>query len=133
MRKNWLARGEANAVKTGARRAAAVWARTFRARPIVPDAEFQSADEPYPGHWRRFPERWLPAGGAPETAVAAAVAELPETWQQVLLRHDVAGLPDAQVAAGLELDVEQERDILARARAAVRDRLENARVKGQGP
>jgi hypothetical protein len=43
MRKNWLA---------------AAWAHGFRAKPLVPDAAFQATNEPYPGHWRRFPQPW---------------------------------------------------------------------------
>jgi hypothetical protein len=63
----------------------------------------------------------------------AALAELPDTWRAVLLGHDGAvreraGSPpdDAAVAAGLGLTVAQERDILTRARAALRDAVDRA-------
>ena len=127
MRRNELGRIEASTVRRVARRVGAVGARWFRPRPLVPDDAFQDASEPYPGHWRRFPETWPHKGDADPTAVRAALAGLPETWRAVLLRRDVEGLDDAQVAAELGLTVEQERDILDRARAALRDRLDPGR------
>ncbi|HXT87720.1 MAG TPA: hypothetical protein VN714_00525 [Trebonia sp.] len=123
MRKNWLA---------------AAWAHGFRAEPLVPDAAFQGTNEPYPGHWRRFPEPWpsAPAGepGADarttqhHAAAEAALAGLPALWRRVVLARDLARCADQQVAADLGLTVKQVRDILARARAAVRDELDRART-----
>jgi RNA polymerase sigma-70 factor, ECF subfamily len=119
MRKNWLA---------------AAWARWFQAEPLVPDAAFQGASEPYPGHWRRFPDFWPaaraaePGAQAPrsgqQAAVAAALAGLPDLWRRVVLAHDGAGRDDQQVADEFELTGAEVRDILARARAALRDRLD---------
>jgi RNA polymerase sigma factor (sigma-70 family) len=126
MRKNWLA---------------AAWAHWFRARPLVPDAAFQTMNEPYPGHWRRFPGPWPGApGGAPDAdartaqdhaAVEAAFAGLPARWRHVVLARYLARCDDQQVAADLGLTVKQVRDILARARAAVRDELD--RVQTDAP
>ena len=127
MRKNELGRIEASTVRRVASRVGAVGACWFRPRPLVPDDAFQDASEPYPGHWRRFPEPWPPASGADPAAVAAALATLPGTWRGVLLRRDVVGLDDEQVAAELGLTVAQERDILTRARTALRDRLDPGR------
>lgn len=127
MRKNELGRIEASTVRRVARRVGAVGARWFRPRPLVPDGAFQDASEAYPGHWRRFPEPWPPDSGAHPAVLRDALATLPGRWRGVLVRRDVEGLDDAQVAAGLGLTVEQERDILARARAALRDRLDAAR------
>lgn len=140
MRRNALARIEGNAVMVGVRRATAVAGRCFRPRRVVPDAAFQDADDPAPGHWRRFPEPWLGGTGEDEAhtrALHAALEELPETWRRIVLRHD--GTPadpaptdaapadiDVVLARDLGLTVEQERDILARARAALRDRLDDA-------
>jgi RNA polymerase sigma-70 factor, ECF subfamily len=128
MRKNWLAGITANAVVRGARTVTALAGRWFRSRPVVPDAAFQSTTEPYPGHWREFPEPWSTTSPA---QVQAALAELPDTWRTVVLHHDSAvreraGTPpkDDAVAAGLGLTVAQERDILARARAALRDAVD---------
>lgn len=138
MRKNWLS---------------VPWTHRFRAQPVVPDAAFQGAAEPYPGHWRRFPEPW-PAGPAArpgtaarpgdeartsealasvrQAALDAGLADLPELWRHVVIAHDVAHRDDQQVADDLDLTLDQERDILARARAAVRDRLDRAWADGPG-
>jgi RNA polymerase sigma-70 factor, ECF subfamily len=125
MRKNWLA---------------AAWASWFRAKPLVPDAAFQDTTEPYPGHWRRFPEPWpaAPTGRSGRRARAAeqrmaldaALTGLPQLWWRVLTAHDVTGRADQQVADELGLTLEQERDILARARAAVRDQLDRTQTDG---
>jgi RNA polymerase sigma-70 factor (ECF subfamily) len=124
MRKNWLS---------------AAWAHWFRAEPLVPDAAFQDETEPYPGHWRRFPDPWpsaTTAGPHGQTQaqrhaeVEAAFAELPELWRHVVLVRYLARGDDPQVAADLGLTVDQVRDILARARAAVRDRLDRIRTDG---
>jgi RNA polymerase sigma-70 factor (ECF subfamily) len=115
MRKNWLA---------------AAWAHRFRAKPLVPDAAFQGTDEPYPGHWRRFPEPWpsAPACEPDATQAEAAFAGLPALWRRVVLARNRAPRSDQQVAADLGLTVKEVRDILARARAAVRDELDRART-----
>jgi hypothetical protein len=130
MRKNWLGRAEANAVRRGTRGVFAVAGRWFRARPIVPDSAFQDQGEPYPGHWRHAPQPWQQAARPGAKQVLAAFEELPVTWRRVLLRHDGrrpapaerAGLDDT-VAGELGLTVDQERDLLTQARAALRDRL----------
>jgi RNA polymerase sigma-70 factor (ECF subfamily) len=124
MRRNWLGLG-------------AVWARRFRPRPLVPDAAFQDAAEPYPGHWRRFPAAWASPSSAQDAALEdpvlrAALDELPGTWRRVLLARDATGRTDTEVAAELGLTVAEERAILTRARAAVRDRLDDVQST-EGP
>jgi RNA polymerase sigma-70 factor (ECF subfamily) len=119
MKKNWLA---------------TTWSRWFRPEPLAPDAAFQDESEPYPGHWRDFPEPWqLPGAGEARAELLAvmdaAVADLPELWRLVLMAR--AQGDDQQVAAELGLTVAQERDVLTRARAAVRDRLDRARIGGR--
>jgi RNA polymerase sigma-70 factor, ECF subfamily len=106
----------------------------------VPDAAFQGTNEPYPGHWRRFPESWPSAPtGEPgaharttqhHAAVEAAFTGLPALWRHVILARYLARCDDQQAAADLGLTVKQVRDILARARAAVRDELDQARTAG---
>ena len=127
MKKNWLA---------------SAWSRWFRPEPLVPDAAFQDEAGPYPGHWRRFPEPWpaVPATGPdpgagaaaawPRAALAAALAGLPGPWRRVVAARAAADGDDQRVAADLGLTARQERDILARARAAVRDQLDQARPDG---
>lgn len=124
MRKNWLAGAETNSIRNGARRVAAAWARRFRQRPLVPDEAFQDQDEPYPRHWRRFPDQWPATGPVQRAAAQAALDELPDTWRRVLMGRDVRGRSDVQVASELNLSLDQERDILTEARAAVRARLD---------
>lgn len=105
MRKNALARLEANTVARGL----GAWAgRWFRSRPVVPDDAFQDQDEPYPGHWREFPTSW--EGEVSRQELDEALATLPKPWREALLRPSAR--PDAQ-----------ERDLVARARAALRDAL----------
>ena len=125
MRKNWLFY---------------LWSHWFRTRPLVPDAEFQTGCEAYPGHWRRFPEPWPdanaePAGGQRVSelsdAVDAALGELPSFWRRVLIARGLAAGDDRRVAAQFGLTLRQERDILARARAAVHDRLDGIRTGGR--
>jgi RNA polymerase sigma-70 factor (ECF subfamily) len=123
MRRNVPLRMAANTIAHVGRRAGAVGARWFRA-PLVPDPAFQDDGEPYPGHWRRFPEPWPSAGTSAD--LAAALDALPEMWREVLLRRDGAGHDDARVAEELRLTVAQERDVLARARAELRARLDAA-------
>lgn len=90
---------------------------------MVPESQFQDADEPYPGHWRQFPASWPQVGQEARDTVLAALDELPDTWRRVLEQRDVFGRTDAQVAAALGLSVEQERDIVTAARAALRARV----------
>src|SRR5260370_24504264 len=48
--------------------------RWFAPTPTVPPSRFQDAVEPFPRHWRRFPEPWAmvdPADPKPVTASAA--------------------------------------------------------------
>ena len=124
MRKNWLA---------------AAWAHGFRATPLVPYAAFQGTGEPFPGHWRRFPEPWpsAPAGEpdadgrtAQHTRQQRPRFRAPGLWRRFVLARYPARRGDQQVAADSGLTVEEVRDILARARAAVRDELDQARTDG---
>ena len=133
MRKDALARAVSHAVRRPGRGAKAVWARWFRLRPLVPDAAFQDAGDHFPAHWRRFPEAWSADVSHDEgrrATLRTAVDALPGTWREVLLRHDAAGQSDEQVAHALGLTAEQERDLLAQSRAAVRDALDRPAAEG---
>jgi RNA polymerase sigma-70 factor (ECF subfamily) len=123
MRKNGLAWLEANTVARGVRARAGRW---FRRRPVVPDSAFQDPSDPYPGHWREFPQEW--PGPVTSDQIREALATLPPTWRVVLLRHDgpSGDTADDAVAAESGLTVAQERDILTAARAALREALDAA-------
>ena len=127
--KRWLARA---AAATSARseeprnRFARRTARWFRPARAVPAERFQDAGEPYPDHWRRFPEPWQAVGpDDPEVrdVLAAALAELPPTWREVLVARDVSGRDPGEVGRRFDLTPRQQRAILNRARAELRDRL----------
>jgi RNA polymerase sigma-70 factor (ECF subfamily) len=94
------------------------------------DSRFQGPDEPYPRHWRSGPTPW-PAGSADDPAVRErldrAVRSLPPLWRAVLLARDGDRRPAGQVAADLGISLAQQRRILNRARAAVRDEVAGRR------
>jgi RNA polymerase sigma-70 factor, ECF subfamily len=94
--------------------------------PTVPASRFQATGEPFPDHWREFPAPWPPLDPAEREARAAlraALEALPETWREVILARDSLDRDPANVGRRLELTPAQERAILNRARATVRDRL----------
>ena len=125
--KSWLARAAAATVLRGeGSTRIARWSRWFHRAGPVPDREFQGPDEPYPGHWRHFPEPW-PSASATDPGVPPrlreALDELPATWRAVVNQRDVEGRPGEDVARRLGISVERQRSILTMARAALRDRL----------
>jgi RNA polymerase sigma-70 factor, ECF subfamily len=132
--KAWLARAAATTVLRGeGRTRIARWARWFRRASPVPDSAFQGSDEPYPGHWRHWPEPWPPAVAADPAVrerLHEALDELPVMWRAVVHRRDVAGRPSEDVADELGITVEQQRRILTMARAALRDRLADLLSRG---
>ncbi|HET9421426.1 MAG TPA: sigma-70 family RNA polymerase sigma factor [Nocardioides sp.] len=93
---------------------------------VDPDA-FQAAGEPWPGHWRTFPEQW------PEEAllasevrdvVAAAVRRLPPQQRAVLTLRDIEGCTGPETCALLDLSESNQRVLLHRARARLRKELD---------
>jgi RNA polymerase sigma-70 factor (ECF subfamily) len=132
--KGWLGRAEASTVLRGRRGSRiARWSRWFSRTGPVAERNFQGAGDPYPGHWREFPTPWPPA--APDDVIMRerlreALDALPPTWRAVVHEHDVGGRSDAEIAAELGLTEAQERDILTRAREALRDRLAEPDPRG---
>jgi RNA polymerase sigma-70 factor (ECF subfamily) len=125
--RTWLARAAANTALRGEepRTRFARWtARWFDRTPSVPESRFQGPDEPYPHHWREFPEPWpdIEPDAEPDV-VAAALDELPATWRAVVVARDALGQDPAEVSARLGLTARQQRAILNRARAMMRHRL----------
>jgi RNA polymerase sigma-70 factor (ECF subfamily) len=53
-----------------------------------------------------------------------AVAQLPEGYREILLLHDVEGYTHEEIAQALEIEASTSRSQLARARAAIRSKLE---------
>ncbi len=98
--------------------------------PAVDADRFQSAHEPFAGHWRRYPPRW---GASPdvvaedrETVRAAmrAIAALPPVQQAVIRMRDLQGLGSDEVCEILEVSPANQRVLLHRARSRVRTALE---------
>ena len=125
--RSWLARAVAGTAARGdGRTRVARWSRWFPRTGPVDDSEFQGPDEPYPRHWRRFPDPWPPVSavdGAVRRRLQAAVDQLPATWRAVVRQRDVAGRDPEHVADDLGISIEQQRKILNQARAALRDQL----------
>jgi RNA polymerase sigma-70 factor (ECF subfamily) len=123
-----LARAVASTVVRGEepRNRFARWSRWFPATPAVDEARFQGADDPYPRHWREFPGPWPPvdpADPAVRTHLRDAIGELPGAWQAVVRQRDVEGRGAAEVSTDLGLTAEQQRAMLNRGRAFLRERL----------
>lgn len=119
----WLARAAADTALRSEepRTRFARWtARWFARPPTVPASSFQGPDEPYPRHWRRFPEPWT---GIDPAALRAALDELPATWRAVIVARDALGQDASEVSARLGLTEQQQRAVLNRARAMLRQRL----------
>ena len=98
--------------------------------PTVDPSRFQGPNEPFPGHWREWPDPWP----EPEDAAlarelrqraGAALAELPERQRVVLALRDIEGYDTAEVCSILDITAANQRVLLHRARAHVRRRLEN--------
>ncbi len=101
----------------------------LEAGPTVDPARFQGPGEPYPGHWRQFPDPWP----SPESEVMrqevratlqAALDDLPPRQRVVITLRDVDGYTSDEVCAMLDISPANQRVLLHRARAAVRLRLE---------
>jgi RNA polymerase sigma-70 factor (ECF subfamily) len=124
----WLSRAVANTALRGEdrRNRVARWSRWFPATPTVDGSRFQGPSEPYPRHWREFPEPW-PSREAVDPTVRAelrdAMSELPRTWRNVVQQRDIQGRSPADVSKDLQIDAAQQRHMLNRARAVLRDRF----------
>jgi RNA polymerase sigma-70 factor (ECF subfamily) len=102
---------------------------TGSGEPTVDPRRFQSASDPFPGHWWEAPAVWP----APESGVlgqevrellVAALAELPERQRIVIALRDAEGWPSEEVCELLGITAANQRVLLHRARAVVRGKLE---------
>ncbi|WP_123023618.1 RNA polymerase sigma factor [Mycolicibacterium stellerae] len=99
----------------------------------VDPARFRPADDQYPGHWRQdeapapFPD--TPEGsvlGDELVAVARReLAKLPERQRMVVTMRDMLDFDSAEVRELLDISVANQRVLLHRGRAAVRQVLED--------
>ena len=98
--------------------------------PAVDADRFQSAHEPFPGHWRRYPRPW---GASPDVVAEdretvrmamQAIAELPPVQQAVIRMRDLQGMDSDEVCEILEVSPANQRVLLHRARSRVRAALE---------
>ena len=99
----------------------------------VDPARFRAADDPYPGHWRPdevpspFPD--TPEGSVlGDELIAVARRELdklPERQRAVVTLRDMLGFDSVEVRALLDISAANQRVLLHRGRAAVRQVLED--------
>src|SRR2546423_11272 len=99
--------------------------------PTVDPDRFRGPDDPYPGHWRRFPDPWPPPSPESEVVsrevrslVEAAGDGLPPPPRVVVTFRGIDGYTSEEVCAILGVSAANQRVLLHRARAAVRGRLE---------
>jgi RNA polymerase sigma-70 factor, ECF subfamily len=94
--------------------------------PAVDPARFMR-DGPYPGHWASFPadpaERAL--GAEVREHIARAIGELRSPQREVIVLRDVEGWSAEEVCDALDLTPGNQRVLLHRARAKVRQALED--------
>lgn len=132
--RTWTLRIVANIARDRAVREA----RTIPFSTFEPDGDersvgperFRAVNEPYPDGWRTFPADWrtLPEarllGRETLEVVASAIAELPDAQRVVVTLRDVYGYGADEVCEVLELTPGNQRVLLHRARARIRNRLE---------
>ena len=97
--------------------------------PTVGPDRFQTGSDRWPGHWVRFPHAWV---DTPErnllaaeafALVRAAMSELPEQQRVVVALRDVEGYESSEVCALLGLTMANQRVLLHRGRARIREAL----------
>jgi len=105
--------------------------------PTVDPARFQGPDGAYPGHWRETPAAWT----SPENSalnleirqvITAVLDELPARQRAVLNLRDVTDHTAGEVCAMLQISAANQRVLLHRARAIVRERLADYLAEEKG-
>ena len=102
------------------------WMRRFPPTPTVETSRFQQPGEPHPRHWHRPPRRWPaldPADPAVRRTLARAVEELPRPWREVVVDRDRRRLTPRETSERRGVTLAQQRAMLNRARARLRERL----------
>lgn len=103
--------------------------------PTVDPARFRGPEDRYPGGWREFPAAWaspedVALNGEIQTVLAAILAELPGRQRAVIALRDVSGHTAQEVCELLDITPANQRVLLHRARAVVRERLAGYLAKG---
>ena len=126
--KVWLARAVSNTVLRGEhpRNRIARWSRWLPKTPTIDASRFQRRGEAHPRHWRRFPRPW-PQLDTDDRAVretlADAIDELPRPWRDVVVARDLEGRTPGETSERQGVTLAQQRAMLNRARARLRERL----------
>jgi len=133
--KTWVFRILVNTAKTRAQREGRVLPFSALQNPgrvpeaaVDPDRFRPEDDDRYPGHWlappRELPEERLLAAETREL-IAAAIDALPATQAAVIRLRDVDGWSSEEVRNALDISEVNQRVLLHRARAKVRQALED--------
>jgi hypothetical protein len=99
--------------------------------PAFPADRFLPPDDPdWPGHWAVPPADWSPLGARVDNDDVAeqarsAITEMTADLRRVIVLRDIEGRSPEEVREALNLDHEEQRAMLHRARSLVRDRLES--------
>lgn len=130
--RTWLFRVLVNIAKTrGVRekRSTPVDMHVGHDHPTVSPNRFQPADAQWPDHWVRFPMPWRDSpenrllSGEALDLVRRELARLPEQQRIVVSLRDVDGYDSAEVCALLDLTAANQRVLLHRGRARIREAL----------
>ena len=99
----------------------------------VDPARFRTADDPYPGHWKQaevpspFPE--TPEGSVLGNELVDVARreldKLPDRQRMVVTLRDMLGFDSSEVCELLDISIANQRVLLHRGRAAVRQMLED--------
>jgi RNA polymerase sigma-70 factor (ECF subfamily) len=97
--------------------------------PLMDPSRFRGADDPWAGHWSDPPTAWSDPARAIESKeigrhLHAAIDALPEMQRTVITLRDVQGLSSEEVCNILEISETNERVLVHRARAKVRNALD---------
>jgi RNA polymerase sigma-70 factor (ECF subfamily) len=131
--RTWVLHIVANIAKTlGERehRVSLFSAAAFGEGPTVEPGRFCAVGEPNAGAWRALPVTWpaLPEGALlsaeAQEVVREAVADLPEGQRAVIELRDIYGYDSSEVCDALGLTPGNQRVLLHRARASVRQSVE---------
>jgi RNA polymerase sigma-70 factor (ECF subfamily) len=98
--------------------------------PTVDPARFGGPGDEYPGHWVQPPAPWPSPeqealSGEIRTQLVAALAALPDRQRVVITLRDIEGYTSEEVSAILDISPGNQRVLLHRARAFLRQRLED--------